>query len=131
MNGIAWGLFWWILSRGQPGLIVHYNAFLGIDVFLYMGEGVNNFLNIFLGPISGTCFLVINFVIVVLLSMFVVSYRGKSKPQNAKKAPIFLESGEISFVKTYSFGSYMILGGNIVLQTAIVVYAVAIAATNY
>ena len=112
INGIAWGLFYWILSGDRAGIIVHYNAFLGIDIFL--------------GPISGTYFFVVNIVIAILLVMFVVGDRRRK--ESAEYSGVVASS---DLAKTYLFGSYVVLGGNIVLQLAIVIYAIAIAVVNY
>ncbi len=126
INGIAWGLFYWILSGDRAGIIVHYNAFLGIDIFLYLSDNTNNFIDIFLGPISGTYFFVVNIVIAILLVMFVVGDRRRK--ESAEYSGVVASS---DLAKTYLFGSYIVLGGNIVLQLAIVIYVIAIAVVNY
>lgn len=127
LNAVAWGLLYWLYSSGHPGLVLHYNAFLGIDIFRYIGGDIKEIVEIFITPLSGLCFLLINLIIsICLLNMSSVDFtKDSARVKNGD-----VQNNQKKELEVYVFGAYMIISGNIVLQTAILVYTVAIVFVN-
>ncbi len=106
---------------------MHYNAFLGIDLFLPTSDSCH-FSEIFFAPIGGICFYLMNLVVAIILLLFTET---KQSIQRAKTEYILKQRNYPGTESTYRFGAYLILSGNIVLQMAILIYAVAIVSVNY
>lgn len=129
LNIVSWGLFYWLTMKEQPGLIMHYNAFLGIDLFFHVGSGEGGFLDIFFAPIGGLGFFLINVLISVILIFFMRSGDREEERVKAEKREK-MDKAECDFHRTYRLGSLLILGGDVIVQVAILIYVVAILIVN-
>ncbi|MEA1925656.1 MAG: hypothetical protein U9M90_00215 [Patescibacteria group bacterium] len=127
INGVAWGLLFWVLPREQAGIIMHYNAFLGIDLFLSTSDP-SRFFEIFFAPIGGICFYLMNLIVAMILLLFTETKQGA---QRVETEDISKQQNDPDPGGTYRFGAYLVLSGNLVLQIAILIYSVAIVMVNY
>ena len=104
--------------------MLHYNAFLGIDVVVNM-DLERNYFQMYFAPLAGTFFLVFNFMIATALGMFAdFSQMDISSPK---------ESFGLKEIKTIDpgiLGIYIILSGSLILQISILLHVVSLVFVN-
>lgn len=121
-NLISWALLVWLVKNEQSIVILHYNAFMGIDAIANFDDG-KNYFQIFIAPIEGAFIFFLNIVIAFVLclqSLVVDSENGKKAVQSEK-----VRQNDVIF-----FGVYLILGGSFLLQLIIFLYTIAIIWVN-
>jgi len=128
LNIISWGILFWLYSAGRSGLVIHYNAFLGIDIFRYLGEGPREIIDVFITPLGGLCFYFINLIISISLLLLSPSWIRQDKMH--QNLPIKEKKVAQENIDVYLFGIYMVIAGNIIIQSAILVYTVSIFLVN-
>lgn len=116
INALVWlGLF--ILIKGdQPVLIGHYNVFFGIDILVNLSDR-SSLWRLFLPPIGGLFFLILN----IIMSVFFILQldRVVTKEEIVKDA--FVSNRALSFM-----GSRLLLVGAWLIQLILAVYFIAI-----
>lgn len=112
-NLIGWGMLFYLTRLKQNFLILHYNAYMGIDWAVDASEKIN-YWEIFLVPIGGLTLLILNFLIILFLS-FQLSLIQKTK-----------DEAEIKIKTINSSGAYLLAVTSLLVQTAVLIYSLAI-----
>ncbi len=117
-NAVSWIILWQLTKLNQEIIILHYNAYLGIDVMLNTGEGF--YPDLFLVPLGGVIVLILDiFLAGILLHLVSSTDRlGTGKRKEKKVLDVNL------------LGSNLILVGGFLTQVSIFIYAIAILFVN-
>jgi hypothetical protein len=118
LNLSAWLVLWSGLDLNKTTLIIHYNAFFGIDKISLHPEGYR-FLEVFFAPLSGLSVVVINYLLGLILLF-----------SSWKKSAKDILAGGDKKISTATLGGYFILLSGIVLQMVILVYTISIVMVN-
>ncbi len=119
LNLAAWIIFWIGLDFDKTALILHYNAFFGIDRIALNSEE-KRFFNVFFVAFSGLIIMVINYI----LGIFLIFSGWKNFNEDDSEK---VEPREMS---TAFFGGYFLFLAGMILQIVILVYTVAIILVN-
>lgn len=119
LNAASWALLWQLTKLNQEVVILHYNAYLGIDVML--NTETEPYFNLFLVPVSGVIVLFLD----ILLAGILLYLSGTTDKQSAKRCE---QEGTESDENL--LGSNLIIVGGFLTQLAIFIYAVAILFVN-
>jgi len=135
-NLISWALFVWMVRNEQSIVILHYNAFMGIDAIANFDVG-KNYFQIFMAPIQGTFILLLNLLIALVLSFQSQEVEPNFKEGNSTKTEIAqktFQKGKVSEQSPQNgiifFGVYLLLGGSFLLQLVVFLYTIAIIWVN-
>ncbi len=118
-NLLVWLIFWLGLDFNKTALIIHYNAFFGIDK-LSVDSGYNRFFEIFFAPASSLLVLIINY----LLGSFLI-FSGWKKTEEER-----LENIKSEKISASILGGFLILIAAVILQIIVLIYSVAIWLVN-
>jgi len=119
LNAASWAVLWQLTKLNQEVIILHYNAYLGIDVML--DTEMDPYFDLFLVPIGGVVILLLD----ILLAGILLYLSSVSDKQSAKKCgQEMLEADE------NLLGSNLMIIGGFLAQLVIFVYAVAILFVN-
>ena len=132
LNLAAWALMVWLARTEQSIVILHYNAFMGIDVVTNIDESLNYF-QIFIAPIWGTSIFIMNLAIAYILCL--QSEFLEATVEESKKAHKVLPKKNLSQNKLCEndinmLGIHLILGGSLMLQLIVFLYTIAIIWVN-
>ncbi len=126
LNIVSWGFMIWLAKTSQAVVILHYNAFLGIDSLIDTTTATSK-SQFFVAPLGGTIILVFNILISVILLCFI----------DKKRKDIFQRKGHklktrfsVSIENTQILGIYLLLTGNLFLQLVIIIYEASIILAN-
>lgn len=119
LNAASWAVLWQLTKLNQEVVILHYNAYLGIDVMLDTVE--EEYFDLFLVPVGGIVVLLLD----VLLAGILLYLSGTTGKQAAKMC----EQGTVETDENL-LGSNLIIVGGLLTQLVIFIYAVAILFVN-
>ncbi len=119
LNAISWIVLWQLTKLNQEIIILHYNAYLGIDLMLNATEGL--YPDLFLVPVGGIGVLVLDIFLAGILLYL-------STPIDIKDAEKHEES--LASIDANLLGSNLIVVGGFLTQVAIFVYSLAILFVN-
>ena len=135
-NLIIWGLFFWFVRSEQSIVILHYNAFMGIDAIANF-DIEKNYFQIFMAPIQGTFIFLLNLLIALVLSFQSQEIGSDLDEENFteqekvkkgyKKEKLNQETPQNGII---FFGVYLLLGGGFLLQLVVFLYTIAIIWVN-
>lgn len=118
LNGAAWAVLWQLTKLNQEIIILHYNAYLGIDVMLNSADEF--FPDLFLVVIGGAAILLLDILLsAILLYLSDVLDKDKTKVGQLKKE-----------MDVNLLGSNLIIVGGFLVQVAIFIYSMAILFVN-
>ena len=132
LNLASWALLTWLARTEQSVVILHYNAFMGIDVIANF-DIQKDYFQIFIAPIGGTLVFLLNLAIAyvscIQSEIFEASHEEKGLMQKRalNKIP---QNSKICANNINMLGVYLILGGNLVLQLVVFLYTIAIIWVN-
>jgi hypothetical protein len=129
INIACWGVFFWLFRVEQSLVILHYNVFLGIDSMMNI-ELAKDIFQMYLAPIGGTFFFLFNICMAFILGFFSDFEGGESSPEGSSFARASAEKSRCGAPDPGILGIYMILSGNVVLQLAVLLHAIAIFFVN-
>ncbi len=116
LNFASWAVLWQLTKLNQEIIILHYNAYLGIDLMLNSSE--NLFPDLFLVAIGGIIIFLLDILLAALLLYFSGFLDRKGKCEKEKEMDVNL------------LGSNLIIVGGFLVQLAIFLYSMAILFVN-
>ena len=120
LNAVSWLILFQLTELNQEVVILHYNAYLGIDIMLNTANGF--YPDLFLVPIGGLIFLFLDiFLAGILLCLSDLGNKQKVKDKCNNDA----EEIDVNLL-----GSKLIIIGGFLTQMAIFVYSLAILFVN-
>lgn len=132
LNLASWTLLVWLVRNEQSIVILHYNAFMGIDVIANF-DIQKDYFQIFIAPIGGAFIfflnLIISYILCIQSEIFELSHRTNELAQK-KSLNKALHSTKICQDDINMLGIYLILGGSLVLQLIVLLYTIAIIWVN-
>lgn len=135
-NLISWALFVWLVKNEQAIVILHYNAFMGIDAIANF-DIEKNYFQIFMAPVQGTFIFLLNLLIALVLSFQSQEIESKFDKGGSGKIGIVQNAsrkGRTSEKDRQNciifFGAYLLLGGSFLLQLVVFLYTIAIIWVN-
>jgi hypothetical protein len=123
LNFASWAVLFWGIGLSEAPVILHYNAFFGIDVVKFEIE--SNPLQLFENPINAGIIWLINFLGGVFIWKASASFEDEQTETERKK-----QKKKITEKGVDQFGAYLLWGGGFVVQAALLVYTVALAFIN-
>ena len=124
LNLISWALLVWFVRVEQAVVIMHYNSFLGIDIVQDFNQE-RDYLGVFIVPLVGFFIWLLNFIISLILC---------SAPKNNETEGTQVVGSEIMLKNDQKdasmIGMLLLVGGAMVVQMAVVVYAIAVLIVN-
>jgi len=113
LNLAGFFLLWWQIKPTESAVILHYNAFLGIDIIDFnLKEG---YYELFVAPTGGAIIWLIN----TSLSFLLLGQAGR-----------FSKKGKVQESSERIIGSYLILTSSIIVQLGLLVYVLDIIVVN-
>jgi hypothetical protein len=119
LNLASWIVLWQLTKLNQEIIILHYNAYLGIDVML--DTEIEQYFDLFLVPIGGIVVLFLD----ILLAGILLYLSGTVNEQLAQKCGQDSEESDENLL-----GSNLIIIGGFLTQLVIFIYAAAILFVN-
>lgn len=132
LNLTSWALLIWLARTEQSIVILHYNAFMGIDVISNF-DIQKDYFQIFIAPIGGAFIFFLNLIIAYILciqsEIFESSHEAnelmQQKVLNKTSHRAKICQGDINML-----GIYLILCGSLMLQLVVFLYTIAIIWVN-
>ncbi len=132
LNLASWALLAWLVKTEQSVVILHYNAFMGIDVITNF-DIQKDYFQIFIAPIGGTIIFFLNLMIAYILCIQSEVFESVHEKKGSMQAGVLNKTShnlKICQDNINMLGVYLILGGNLVLQLVVFLYTIAIIWVN-
>lgn len=125
LNAIGWGILYWQIKPTQVGIILHYNIYFGIDIFL------GDYIQLFQASIGGLLIWAINLMLGILLYGQVINDQYKEAELRYDRKKRYRDKDYfLDYFDAKRLSSYLLWGAGVVVQAIILVYAISVIVVN-